>query len=66
MGNRISRKSNVSRHTKKEFYRNRGIQMTHSVTLTVYTVINYETNITLCGDTQNFLMLQHVVTTNSQ
>jgi hypothetical protein len=43
--------------------------MTHSVTLTVYKVTNYETNITPCGNAQNFLMLQHVVdivTTNSQ
>jgi len=35
--------------------------MSHSVTLTVYKVTNYETNIALCGKTQNFLMLQHVV-----
>jgi hypothetical protein len=35
--------------------------MNQSVTLTVYKVTNYETNITTCGNTQNFLMLQHVV-----
>jgi hypothetical protein len=43
--------------------------MTYSVILTVHKVTNSETNITLCGNTQNFLMLQHVVdifTTNFQ